>query len=114
MPSEKVGLILSNGEIIHLDNVSPIPENAFEVRPGDLITYEDRAVASWHTHPTTEAELSGEDYVGFLMWPDLLHLIISATEVRGYVVKNGAVHNDACKDHPAWSFAEDLASRVRV
>lgn len=100
---ERVGLILRNGEIVELNNISGAPDNSFGVAPEEMIRYEGEAVATWHTHPSGTAAISTEDYLGFRMWPDLLHLIVGTDGVRGYTVKRNAVIQDASQDHPAWA-----------
>ena len=112
--NERVGLILKSGEVVELENVSSQPDKMFSTKPEDLIRYEDEMLATWHTHPEGESLLSGEDYIGFQMYPDLLHLIFGTEGVSGYVVKRGAVIQDASKTHPAWSFEADVAARLRV
>lgn len=111
-PAERVGLVLRDGSVIELPNISTLPEESFLVDPVDLLNHEDEMVATWHTHPRTPATLSGEDYQTFLMWPDLLHIIIGTDGVRGYKVVNGAVVNDARQDHPAWHLEETNAAGV--
>ena len=117
MPSvscERVGLILRSGEVIELVNISNTPNKAFAVAPEDMIKYEGSATATWHTHPESSSDLSGEDYIGFTMWPDFLHLIFGTEGVQGYLVVNGAILKDARKDHPAWSSAPLVADRLRM
>lgn len=105
---ERVGLILNDGRVIELKNVAADPAKTFSVSPADMMQYEDEAIASWHTHPVTEADLSTEDYQAFLNWPDLLHLILGTDGLRGYVVARGTVLNDASKNHSAWQFAQGV------
>ena len=112
---ERVGLILSSGQIVELANTSKTPDQSFSVAPEDMIKYEDEAVATWHTHPFGSAALSGEDLIGFRSWPDFLHLIFGVdNEVRGYIVQKGVVLKDANKNHSAWTFAESVAEWLRV
>lgn len=100
---------MSNGQLIELENVSPEPDKSFSVDPAALVQHEDDAVATWHTHPTGPAGLSGQDYLGFLQWPDLLHVIVSPEGCLGYIIRKGAVLNDAGQDHPAWGLEGDVA-----
>lgn len=46
---ERCGLILIGDEIIETVNSATGPEAAFEIPAEDLITHEDRTIASWHT-----------------------------------------------------------------
>lgn len=109
-PYERVGVVLRDGTIVEMLNVSPQPEESFLVDPAEMLRYEDEMVATWHTHPKTDSNLSGDDYLTFTMWPDQLHLIIGTDGVKGYVVKKGSVVNDARKDHPAWRLEGALAA----
>lgn len=88
---ERCGLILTGDVVIETENVAEQPTEAFEIPAKDLIENEDRATASWHTHPGGTSQLSFADFEGFLMWPDLKHYIVGKDSVTCYVVKNGAV-----------------------
>lgn len=81
---ERVGIILRDGSILELQNVAPDPEESFSVSTEDLIKFEGFSVATWHTHPNAEAQLSGRDYEGFRAWPDLLHFIVGKDGIRCY------------------------------
>jgi proteasome lid subunit RPN8/RPN11 len=107
---ERVGFITNDGEVVEVKNIHHTPDLAFDVDPKVMIAYEDKICATWHTHPITTSHLSSEDYVGFQMWPELLHLIVGTDGVAGYVIRNRAVVTDASKDHPAWVFEDRLAS----
>ena len=114
MIAERVGLILTDGQVIELANISPTPENSFSVEPEAMIQYEDQIAATWHTHPTTSARLSGEDYIGFTMWPYFVHYIFGQDDLRAYIVEKGTVLNYACENHPSWCAAKALAEQLRV
>jgi proteasome lid subunit RPN8/RPN11 len=87
-------LVLKSGEVIELRNIAADPLLAFDVDGRDMIAHEEDAVATWHTHPFGKSEMSADDMIGFLMWPHLLHYVISPEGVRCYRVKNGAVLHD--------------------
>lgn len=89
--TERVGLILRNGDIIEVENVCDQPEEGFEVSPADLIKYGDDIVGTWHTHPGANANLSMNDYETYLAWPHLEHYIIGSNGVAKYIVVNGDV-----------------------
>lgn len=91
---ERVGFILDNDEIVEVDNVSVTPEDGFEVSAEDLVRFEGRTVATWHTHPNETSNLSLDDYLGFLNWPDLRHYIIGNDGVKAFVVKGKTVIGD--------------------
>ncbi len=113
-PNERVGLILADGSLVELRNISERSAESFLVDPAELLAHEDQMVGTWHTHPRTPATLSGDDYQTFLMWPDLLHVIVGTDGVRGYLVAKGAVVNDASYDHPTWHLEEADPSGVPV
>ena len=83
---ERVGFIIPQNEIIEVKNTSEKPYDGFIVAAEDIIHYtEERgAIATWHTHPNQDANLSGEDNKIFLNWPDLIHFIIGNDGVRAY------------------------------
>lgn len=88
---ERVGLILRDGTIVELENVATNPEEAFDVRPEDLIRYEDEMVATWHTHPGASPNLSLDDHMAINNWPMLEHYIIGQGSTRRYTVRNGSI-----------------------
>lgn len=88
---ERVGFILNDGAIVEVDNESNDPENSFDVAPEDLITFGDRAIASFHTHPGASAGLSIDDYLAFCAWPHLTHFIVGFDGVMTYRVVGGTV-----------------------
>lgn len=90
---ERCGLILGNGRAIEVKNIAPEPANSFEIAPEQMIKPGRRVTGTWHTHPGGKANLSHEDYAGFLNWPNLTHYIIGVDGVRGYKVQDGLVVN---------------------
>jgi len=90
---ERVGFILATGEIVEVENQCHEPDNGFEVSGEDLIKYPN-VVASWHTHPATDSNLSTNDWYGFRNWPEWIHLIIGTDGVTSYRVEQGRVLED--------------------
>lgn len=93
-----MGFILHPRTIVEVENVAPDPEKGFDVSAADLIEYLDEpseVVATWHTHPKADANLSNADYRAFLTLPKLKHYIIGTDGVRAYAVKDGVVLNVA-------------------
>lgn len=88
---ERVGFILNCGDIVEVQNVAEDPELGFIVRPEDLLIYEETAIATWHTHPGESANLSMDDYQGFMSWPHLNHYVIGNDGVRCFSIKEGAL-----------------------
>lgn len=94
---ERCGLILKDETILELQNIANDPITSYEIDPVaalPLLT-SDIVAGTWHTHPFHEPNLSGEDYAGFLGWPELKHHIIGVVKgkvtVKTYEVKNGAI-----------------------
>lgn len=67
-----------------------------------MLKYMDRALATWHTHPSSGSNLSPEDYVAFLNWPELRHYIISENDVWCYRIHNNLVELFDEADSSAW------------
>src|SRR4029077_12020563 len=59
---ERVGFVLKTGQIVDVPNVCLEPEKGFLVRAEDLLKYEGKVAATWHTHPQGTAVLSVGDY----------------------------------------------------
>jgi proteasome lid subunit RPN8/RPN11 len=92
---ERCGLILKDGTIVEIDNVAEDRTNSYRMKAEDVVFFLPNTVATWHTHPDTDPNLSGEDYAGFLAWPDLRHHIIGrrngAVVTTTYEVEDGLV-----------------------
>jgi proteasome lid subunit RPN8/RPN11 len=88
---------LNDGECVELKNIAETPGNSYEIDTAEVLPYltAGRVAGTWHTHPGTSPQLSGEDYAGFLGWPELKHHIIGVedgkTVVKCYQVRNGAI-----------------------
>lgn len=91
---ERVGFILSSGEVVEVENVSDDPENAFKVSLEDIIAHEANATGTWHTHPGETSNLSVSDYKSFLNWPTLDHYIVGADGIACYRVMDGDLIRD--------------------
>lgn len=91
-PNERVGFILKTGEIVEVDNICAEPTEGFDVRGADIIRYTPIAVATWHTHPDEDSNLSAGDFQSFLNWPDLEHYIIGNDGVTKFRVEDGDVY----------------------
>lgn len=88
---EHVGFILSNGKLVEVENTSSAPEESFDVSGEDILKYEKTAVASWHTHPGGDSNLSVGDMETFLNWPEWEHYIIGNDGITKFIVKDGEV-----------------------
>lgn len=94
---ERCGLILKNGAILELPNVHEDPQNGFRVDPAEILKHEAETAATWHTHPSGNANLSMEDYHCFLAWPELFHYVVSRVKVNCYFTEFNRVylHDDS-------------------
>lgn len=94
---ERCGLILQNGDYIELPNIAENPEISFEINAVDLLPFVDsgQIAGTWHTHPTSSPNLSGEDRETFLVWANLKHVIIGMEDgkpaAKTYFVEEGLV-----------------------
>lgn len=90
---ERCGLLLSDGTFVELQNMAESPINSFEMDPAAVLPLIEsgHVVSTWHTHPHTSANLSGEDHSFFLNWPDLTHIIFAPEGMRKYEVKDGVL-----------------------
>ena len=61
---ERCGIITAEGEIVEKTNRAADPARFFEFSIEDL----EGAVATWHTHPKSSANLSIDDYRFFQSW----------------------------------------------
>lgn len=91
-PKELCGFILKDGTVVHCANIAPDPTLGYEMDPIEVLQYLDDAAATWHTHPDTDPNLSGEDYSGFLSWPDMEHVIIGLRNGRPAVMRYKIEH----------------------
>lgn len=83
---ERCGLIGARGGFIELKNIHAEPELGFHMDPGPFIEgVEKGAVATWHTHPGKDPNLSEEDKAGFSQWPTLLHYIVGVRDSEPFV-----------------------------
>lgn len=89
---ERVGFLLPpKGKVVEVENICSDPENGFEVSAEDLVKYGETALASWHTHPGASSNLSADDFVAFLNYPNMKHYVVGMDGVKCYVVENGKV-----------------------
>ena len=92
---ERCGLILKDGSIVEIENVAEDKVNSYRMNPVGVLPFVDDLAGTWHTHPEGDPNLSGEDYSGFLAWPELEHSIIGHRNgqvvVTRYRVQDGLV-----------------------
>lgn len=92
---ERVGFILADGSIVEVENVAPNPLDEFDVCSEDLMTFAEKAVATWHTHPGAKGNLSADDYLAFLGWPNLEHYVIGCDGIHQYSVTSDGTVTEA-------------------
>lgn len=83
---ERVGFILTTNQIVEVTNVCAEPQKGFMVRAEDLLKYEGKIAATWHTHPDGVCVLSVGDYDSFKNWPEWRHFIVGTDGVSEYYV----------------------------
>lgn len=81
---ERAGFIMPDGEVVELRNIAEDPSKDFLAYPEDTVKYCNEAVASWHTHPGKDGNLSVEDHENFKNWADIDHFIVGSDGLRGY------------------------------
>jgi len=94
---ERCGLVLKDGSTVEIANLAENPEEGFEMSAEEALPYieAENVSGTWHTHPKSDPTLSGEDYKGFLAWPELEHSIIGRRKgkvvVTRYRIEDGIV-----------------------
>lgn len=93
---ERCGLIGSNGEVQEIANIHGQPDRGFHMEPVAFLEgLEKGAVATWHTHPGGDPNLSEEDMRGFQQWPHLKHYIVGIRDgqpcVACFAIEGGIV-----------------------
>lgn len=95
--TERCGLILNDGTIVEIPNIAREPGDSFEMDSTVVLPFliKGEVAGTWHTHVGQAPDLSGEDYAGFMGWPELKHHIIGIDDgivtVKSYEIKNGAI-----------------------
>lgn len=92
--SERVGFIV-RGKVVEVENQHPLAKNFFEISLEDQEAYLAKASAIWHTQPNRTSQLSYEDYLGFLNFPEHKHIVIGYDGLRVYKVEDGQVLKDS-------------------
>lgn len=85
---ERCGVITRRGRVVELTNVHPSPVEGFIIKPQEVLHWlgSGKAVATWHTHPGADPNLSDADYNGFLQWPGLDHWIAGVRDGEPFAV----------------------------
>lgn len=81
---ERCGFILKNKRPVEVQNRHEDPTSGFRISEEDLQTYLGRAIATWHTHPNDNPNLSIPDYFLFSRLSEMDHVIIAQYAFRIY------------------------------
>lgn len=92
-PVERCGLVLIDGSVVEIENKHELPANNFRMLSEDILPYEGKITATWHTHLDGNFNLSLNDYECFTSLADLSHYIISSLGVAEYKIKNNELIN---------------------
>lgn len=87
---ERCGVILEDGSIIELPNSAENQAEDFSF-PRSYFEKYPTTVATWHTHPTGNPNLSVNDYKSFLTLPDLFHYVVGDGIVWAFYVRENKV-----------------------
>jgi proteasome lid subunit RPN8/RPN11 len=96
---ERCGVILAKENIIELENIAEKPQLDFEVSDANFDKYKKSMKATWHTHPSCNANLSLADYEFFKSQPNINHFIICKNYVVCYKMTNGSLRIKQVHSH---------------
>ncbi|WGH24513.1 tail protein [Acinetobacter phage EAb13] len=89
---ERCGFILKDGTQVEVPNVHKEPQNFFAIDEAEIEKYKDQIAYFWHSHPSNDINLSLDDYLSFLAYPDHRHRIYnSKDEFAEYYIRRGFV-----------------------
>lgn len=89
--TERFGLLLCDWDVVEFPNESETPSLGLRVDQKKVAPYLPRAIATWHTHPQNNVNLSATDYAMFLTMPGLIHYIVTERRIRSFRVLNKKV-----------------------
>ena len=89
-PTEELCGYIDNSGVSHqLINLAQDPKKSFSF---DKNLIPDNAEILWHSHPNNNCNLSVEDYLTFLKFPNHVHRIYGKTRYIEYYVRNNMVY----------------------
>lgn len=82
------GGYLKSDEFVECDNVhiNPIEGFCFSFDDLDKLEEDEKIIATFHTHPNGNKNLSKEDFTAFTNWSNLLHFIVGKDGFSCYKV----------------------------
>lgn len=84
---ERCGVVRPDGTIWQIANIHREPARGFIMEPKSFLAeVEAGALATWHTHPAGDPNLSEEDLNGFRAWPSLEHHIIGIRDGKPLIL----------------------------
>ena len=86
---ELCGYISETGALEQLPNTAVDPKKGFSF---DITLVPENALGLWHSHPSNDANLSVEDYINFLQFPEYIHRIYTKETYAEYYIRNGVVY----------------------
>lgn len=91
--NERLGFLIQDKqvELIEVRNISTAPTETFIAPTAALIEWEDKILATWHTHPDGVNEPSIYDKQAFVNYPDVVHYIIGSNGIAAYAIEGGKV-----------------------
>lgn len=89
-PTEELcGYITEQGKCVELENLATDKTNSFLIDKKELPS---NVEILWHSHPTNLVNLSVDDYLNFLQFPDYTHRIYAKDHYADYYVRNNMVY----------------------
>lgn len=86
---ELCGYIAEDGSLVELKNLSSNPKIGFSVNIDEV---PEDAQGLWHSHPSNDLNLSVEDYLNFLQFPQYIHRIYGKDSYAEYYVRSNVVY----------------------
>lgn len=86
---ELCGYITADGSTVALENFAVNPIKGVAINLTDV---PENASGLWHSHPSNDVNLSVEDYINFLQFPEYIHRIYSKDSYAEYYVRNNVVY----------------------
>lgn len=85
---ELCGFILNDGSTVEVENLATDSKRDFSFNVENL---PNNVIGFWHSHPNNDENLSTEDYIKFLQFPDFIHRIYTKDSFSEYYVRENLV-----------------------